>query len=241
MIILEILELLYQPMATRMDDQLFLVHLLQILRLVPTRVHRTDHFILYFRARDRPWSENRNMDEFILWTLWHVIIILTLDLILDHFSDQFQFNEPSHQWNQSDVPLPFHHDPSNDLDHIGRESLLLLGTVWALENFWNNFLAFQDRRDYVTILLQWKYSKKLMKRNKKERVHHRFMVRTNNCSLLSTLEPFGPYRSKHIFNRKSSDWNSAGKASHYVGCDYVSFLGRISNGTPGSYCYFIWY
>ena len=52
-----------------------------------------------------------------------MIIILTLDLILDHFSNQFQFNEPSHQWNQSDVPLPFHHDPSNDLDHIGRESL----------------------------------------------------------------------------------------------------------------------
>ena len=25
------------------------------------------------------------------------------------------------------------------------------------------------------------------------------------------------YRSKHIFNRKGSDWNSAGKASHYVG------------------------
>ena len=39
------------------------------------------------------------------------------------------------------------------------------------------------------------------------------------------------YRSKHIFNRKISDKNSAGKASHYVGFDCVSFLGRISNGT----------
>ena len=42
------------------------------------------------------------------------------------------------------------------------------------------------------------------------------------------------YRSKHIFNRKSSDWNSAGKASHYVGFECVSFIGRILNGTPGS-------
>ena len=42
------------------------------------------------------------------------------------------------------------------------------------------------------------------------------------------------YRPKHIFNRKGSDWNSAGKASHYVGFDCVSFLGRISNGTPSS-------
>ena len=42
------------------------------------------------------------------------------------------------------------------------------------------------------------------------------------------------YRSKHIFNRKGSDWNSAEKVSHYVGFDCVSLLGRISNGTPGS-------
>ena len=42
------------------------------------------------------------------------------------------------------------------------------------------------------------------------------------------------YRTKHIINRKSSDWNSAGIASHYVGFDCVSFLGRISNGNPGS-------
>ena len=41
------------------------------------------------------------------------------------------------------------------------------------------------------------------------------------------------YRSKHIFNRKGSDWNSAVKASHYVGLDCVSFLGTILNGTPG--------
>ena len=39
-------------------------------------------------------------------------------------------------------------------------------------------------------------------------------------------------RSKHIFKWKSSDWNRAGKASHYVGFDRVSFLGWISNGTP---------
>ena len=42
------------------------------------------------------------------------------------------------------------------------------------------------------------------------------------------------YRSKHIFTRKGSDWNSAGIASHYVGWSRVAFHGRISNGTPGS-------
>ena len=41
--------------------------------------------------------------------------------------------------------------------------------------------------------------------------------------ILTNQEAFSPrenlYRSKHIFNRKSSDWSSAGKASHYVGFD----------------------
>ena len=42
------------------------------------------------------------------------------------------------------------------------------------------------------------------------------------------------YRPKHIFIWKRSEWNSSGKASHYVGFDCVSFLGRISLETPGS-------
>ena len=41
-------------------------------------------------------------------------------------------------------------------------------------------------------------------------------------------------RSKHIFNRKGSDWNSAGKASHCLSFGCFAFHGRISNGTPGS-------
>ena len=55
---------------------------------------------------------------------------------------------------------------------------------------------------------------------------------TLSCTNSTTWSSVTLYRSKHIFNRNSSDWNSAGKASHYVGFDCVSFLGRISNGTP---------
>ena len=49
------------------------------------------------------------------------------------------------------------------------------------------------------------------------------------------------YRPKHIFTWKSSEWNSAGKASYCVGFDCVSFVRRISLGTPCSQCYFLLY
>ena len=42
------------------------------------------------------------------------------------------------------------------------------------------------------------------------------------------------YGSKHIFTRKGSDWNSAEKASHYVGFDNAAFHVRISNESPSS-------
>jgi len=67
------------------------------------------------------------------------------------------------------------------------------------------------------------------------RVQHFSPERTHSSSISThRLKITGHFRSRNIFKRKSSIWNSSGKASHYVGFICIAFHGRISNGTSGS-------
>ena len=121
---------------------------------------------MFFRARDHQLFENPNTAEFILWILWHVIIILMLNLILDHFLHRSQSNEHSHLLNQSDALLLYHLDLSNDHGHTG----LFIRPIRTVKI--NNILAFPDQKEYVMTLSQWKYSKISTKLKKKESVYY---------------------------------------------------------------------